>query len=93
MAIKRLNFLGLRRSRACVKCFALVFLLFAMIFGSCIGGEAQSDTVVARHMGAFFEAFLGRKLSGGELREATDEFIKYHTGKGKTRTAPAYCMT
>lgn len=87
MAMKRLNFPGLRGSRACGKCFALVFLLFAMIFVSCIAGGAQSDPVVARNLGAFFEAFLGRKPSGGELREVTNEFIKYHTGKGKTRTA------
>jgi hypothetical protein len=87
MAIKRLNFLGLRRSRACGKCFALVFLLFAMTFVSCIDGEAQSDPVVARHMGAFYEAFLGRNLSGSELRAIVDAFIKGHTKNGKSRTA------
>jgi hypothetical protein len=87
MAMKRLSFLGLRRSRDCVKCFALVFLLFAMTFASCIDGEAQSDPVVVRNLEAFFEAFLGRKLSGSELREVTDEFIKYHARKGKTRAA------
>jgi hypothetical protein len=55
MAMKRLNFLGLRRSRACGKNFALVFPLFAMTFVSCIDGEAPSDPVVARHIGALIE--------------------------------------
>jgi hypothetical protein len=87
MAMKRLNFLGLRRSRACGKCFALVFLLFTMTFVSCIEGEAQSDPVVARHMGAFYEAFLGRKPSGSELRAIVDAFIKGHTKNGKSRAA------
>jgi len=87
MAMKRLNLPGLRRSHVCGECFAMAFLLVVMIFVSCIDGGAQSDPVVARHMKAFFEAFLGRKLGSRELREVTDEFIKYHTGKGKTRTA------
>jgi hypothetical protein len=87
MAMKRVNLPGLRRSHVCGECFAMAFLLVVMIFVSCIDSGAQSDQVVARHMKAFFEAFLGRKLSGSELREVTDEFIKYHTGKGKIRTA------
>jgi hypothetical protein len=87
MAMKRLNFAGLRRSRSCGKCFALGFLLFVMTFVSCIDGEAQSDPVVARHMGAFYEAFLGRKLSGSELREIVDAFIKGQSNSGKSRAA------
>src|SRR5687767_15797178 len=86
MAMKKSNFLGLRRLRVYGESFATAFLLIAMTFVSCIDGGAQSDPVVARNLGAFFEAFLGRKLSGGELREVTDEFVKYHTGKGKTRS-------
>jgi hypothetical protein len=42
---------------------------------------------VARHMKAFFEAFLERKLSGSELREVADEFIKGHTSDGKSLAA------
>jgi hypothetical protein len=64
----------------------LTGLLFILAFLSYTDAAGQSDPVVARNLGAFFEAFLGRKLSGGELREVTDEFIKYHTGKGRART-------
>jgi hypothetical protein len=87
MAMNRLNFLGLRRSHACGKCFALAFLLFALTIVSCLDGEAQSDPVVARHMGEFYEAFLGRKLSGSELRGIVDAFIKGCTKEGKSRAA------
>jgi hypothetical protein len=87
MAMKRLNFIGLRRSGASGKCFALAFLLVAMTLLSCINIGAQSDQVVARHMGAFYEAFLGRKLSGSELRAIVDAFIEDYTKEGKSRAA------
>jgi hypothetical protein len=39
----------------------------------------------ARAQKAFFEAWLKRELRGDELRKVTDEFIAYHTKKGKDR--------
>jgi hypothetical protein len=57
---------------------ALVCLLAAC-------GANASDPEVARHMGAFFEAFTGRDLSRDELRQVTDEFIEFHTLNGKDR--------
>jgi hypothetical protein len=87
MSAKRFGSLGLRCLPASNRCFVFISLLLMLLSISCVIGEAQSDPVVARHMGAFFEAFLERKLSGTELREVTDEFIKFHTGYGKNRAA------
>src|SRR5262245_28375050 len=61
--------------------------LFHLIFLSCAGGTAPSDQVVARDLGAFFEAFLERKLSNSELRAVVDEFIRIHASEGKNRAA------
>jgi hypothetical protein len=66
-------------------CFVLAGLLSALIFISCADGMAQSDQVVARGVKTFFEAWLKRELRGDELRQVTDEFIAYHTRKGKDR--------
>src|SRR5687767_1630464 len=63
------------------------FLIFAVALVAWIVAPAQSDPAVDRNLKDFFEAFLGRNLSGGEQREVVDEFIRYHTGKGKARPA------
>jgi hypothetical protein len=66
---------------------SLLFMLISVLCVICVNGKAQSDPVVTRHMGAFYEAFLGRKLSGSELRELVDAFIKGYTKEGKSRAA------
>jgi hypothetical protein len=85
MSIKRVGLLGLRLLNTCRWCFVLTNSLFILAFLSCTDAAGQADPVVARNLEAFFEVFLGRKLSGGELREVTNEYIKWHTSKGKTR--------
>jgi hypothetical protein len=52
---------------------------------SCEAGS--SDPAVSRDLQAFFEAFIGRDLSGRELSEVTEEFIELHTLNGRTPAA------
>jgi hypothetical protein len=62
-------------------CFVVPCLLLLLVSISGVGGAAQSDQVAERNLKAFYEAFLGRQMSGSELREVTDEFIKIHMSK------------
>jgi hypothetical protein len=62
---------------------ALASLLPLLLLASC--GANASDPVVARHMGAFYEAFAGRDLNGAELQQMTDQFIEFHGLSGKDR--------
>lgn len=78
---------GLRHPHCIRGYLALVLLLATSPSVSCLYGAAQSSQVVERDLGAFFEAYLGRSLSVRERREVVNEFIKYHTGKGKTQAA------
>jgi hypothetical protein len=73
------------KKRAGEKGAALLILAVALV--AWIVAPAQSDPAVDRNLKAFFEAFLGRSLSGREQREVVDEFIRYHTGKGKAPPA------
>jgi len=61
----------------------LVCLLPVLFLSSC--GADASDPEVARHIGAFFEAFTDRDLSRDELRQVTDEFIEFHALNGRDR--------
>jgi hypothetical protein len=63
---------------------ALACLLPVLLLSSSCGADV-SDPVVARHMDAFFEAFVGRDLSRDELRQVTDEFVAFHALNGKDR--------
>jgi hypothetical protein len=47
-------------------------------------GARASDPAVSADLQTFFEAFVGRELSSGEVREATDEFIELHSLYGRT---------
>jgi hypothetical protein len=87
MSAKRFGSPGLRCLPASNGWFVFISLLFMLLSISCVMGEAQSDPVVAQHMGAFYEAFVGRKLSGSELRAIVDAFIKGATKNGKSRAA------
>lgn len=50
-------------------------------------GTAAADPVVAREVGRFYAAFLGRELRPAELRTLTDEYIEIHGAMGKSRDA------
>jgi hypothetical protein len=76
-----LSILAFRRLRAGRQSVAGLLLLVAMIFAS-VDCAAGSNSVVSHHLGVFFEAFLGRKLSDSESREITAEQIRYHAAKG-----------
>jgi hypothetical protein len=49
--------------------------------------DGATDPVVARHMGDFFEAYLGRELTRSELRAVTDEFVGISVQEGKSLDA------
>lgn len=85
MPIKRFELLDLRPPHICRGCLGVVGLLVILIFISCVNDAAQSDQVVAHDMKAFFEAWLGRGLRGDELRKVTDDFIAFHTRRGKNQ--------
>jgi hypothetical protein len=65
--------------------FVITCLLLVLVSVPCIDGMAQTDRVAERNLGAFFEVYLARKLSGTELREVTREFIRIHTARGENR--------
>jgi hypothetical protein len=73
----------LRISPARHGCFVVSCLLLILVSISCVDGAAQSDQVAERNLKAFYEAFLGRQMSRGELREVTGEFIRIHTARGE----------
>lgn len=50
-------------------------------------GVRASDSAVADDLGAFFDAFTGRSLSGAERRQVADEFIDLHASLGQDRAA------
>jgi hypothetical protein len=49
----------------------------------CAGGEG-ADAEVARHIGGFYSALVGRELRGAELRELTEQFVRLGVGDGKS---------
>lgn len=51
------------------------------------GGADSPDAAVSRDLQSFFEAFVGRELSGTEIREVTNEFVELHTLNGRTPDA------
>lgn len=65
--------------------FAIACLLPVLALAPRAAGA--SDAVVERHLEAFFEAFVGRELSRGEVRRVTDEFISIHSRNGQSRAA------
>lgn len=67
-------------------CRALLYaLLPTLMLASC--GAGSPDAAVSRDLQSFFEAFVGRELSGTEIREVTHEFVELHTLNGKTPDA------
>ena len=71
-----------RRAHACAA-LAIGFLLPMLA----LAAESSTDPVVARRMSAFYEMYLGRKLTPNETREMIHEFIQGHTRQGKNRDA------
>jgi len=67
------------------RCASLYMLLPTLLLASCEAGSP--DSAVSRDLQSFFEAFVGRELSGTEIREITDEFVELHTLNGKTPEA------
>jgi hypothetical protein len=59
--------------------------LLALAQLSC--GSTSTDAAVSRDLRSFFEAFVGRELSGAEVRDVTVEFIELHAADGKTSDA------
>jgi len=49
--------------------------------------ELPFDPVVARRMGAFYEVFVGRKLTANEIRRLTGEFVGDRARSEKSREA------
>jgi hypothetical protein len=66
---------------------ALACLLLSALVCLSRGYAAAPDPVVARHMGAFFAAFVSRELSPEELGEMADEFVRIHATEGKSLPA------
>jgi hypothetical protein len=48
---------------------------------------SAADPIVARRMGAFYAAYLGRRLSSSELRQLTEEFVGVRARTGKSAEA------
>jgi hypothetical protein len=59
----------------------LVFVLLAAL-ASCEAGPADAE--VARYMGAFYSAYVGRELTRGELRELTDQVVRFGVDAGQS---------
>jgi hypothetical protein len=59
-------------------------LVAAVLLAGC--EPSTADSVVARHMGEFYSAYLGRDLTRAELQEMTQSFVKEHA-KGRDRQA------
>lgn len=64
---------------------AVTFLASLLWLIACQGRAV--DASVARHLDAFFEAFVGRELSRDELQQVTNEFVEYHTLHERDRPA------
>jgi hypothetical protein len=62
----------------------LVLAIVALV--SC-GAGTPPHTAVSRDLQTFFESFLGRDLSGSELKDVTAEFIEFHSLNGSSPTA------
>jgi hypothetical protein len=61
----------------------LLLLLLSQL--SC--GSGSPDATVSRDLRSFFEAFVGRELTGTEVRDVSIEFIELHTEQGKAPDA------
>ena len=85
MPINGWNRISLRLGYRHIASVTALVLLTVLVLASC--GAGASDSVVGHHLGAFFEAFIGRELTRDELRQVTDEFIEFHTQNGQSRQA------
>ena len=59
---------------------ASALVLALVMLASC--GADSSDAAVSRDLHGFFEAFVGRDLSAGELENVTKEFVELHSPRG-----------
>jgi hypothetical protein len=67
------------------QCLASALVLALVMLASC--GADSSDAAVSHDLRRFFEAFVGRDLSAGELESVTKEFIELHSLYGRTPSA------
>jgi hypothetical protein len=55
----------------------------ALVMATCAGTDV-ADAEVARHMGAYYSALVGRELTRAELRELTEQFVRLSRDGGKS---------
>lgn len=67
-------------------CVLLPLLMFAARSEAASDGSFY-DPVVARRMGAYYEVFVGRRVTVDERRQVTIEFVRGHSRSGKTQEA------
>jgi len=71
-----------------MRALALILTLFIAVAARDVSADdPASDPVVARRLIAFYEVFVGRKLTANEARELTEEFVRGHARSGKSLEA------
>jgi hypothetical protein len=62
----------------------LTRLAFALLIALAACEAGPADAEVARHMGAFYSAYVGRELTRAELRELTDQVVRFGVDAGQS---------